>query len=113
MAERIRIAVDAMGGDYAPHEVVKGAVEAAREFTIEIVLVGQDLRMSSTVLQRLRLAGLVSGFTVNILSFYMPVTVIFIISTTPTVMCRRSMGTCMNLSLIWREMVSVFLDRPS
>jgi len=37
-----RIVVDAMGGDYAPHEVVKGAVEAAREFGIEVILVGQQ-----------------------------------------------------------------------
>ena len=34
------IAVDAMGGDYAPREVIKGAVEAAREFPIDIALVG-------------------------------------------------------------------------
>lgn len=36
-----RIVVDAMGGDYAPQEIVKGAVEAAREFGLDIVLVGQ------------------------------------------------------------------------
>jgi glycerol-3-phosphate acyltransferase PlsX len=35
------IAVDAMGGDYAPQEVVKGAVEAAREYDIAVILVGQ------------------------------------------------------------------------
>jgi glycerol-3-phosphate acyltransferase PlsX len=36
----VRIAVDAMGGDYAPEEVVKGAVQAAREPGVEIILVG-------------------------------------------------------------------------
>jgi glycerol-3-phosphate acyltransferase PlsX len=36
----LRIAVDAMGGDYAPGEVVKGAVQAARELAVEIILVG-------------------------------------------------------------------------
>jgi glycerol-3-phosphate acyltransferase PlsX len=35
------IAVDAAGGDYAPHEVVKGAIQAAHEFGIEIALVGR------------------------------------------------------------------------
>ena len=35
------IAVDAAGGDYAPHEVVKGAIKAAQEFGIEIALVGR------------------------------------------------------------------------
>ncbi len=34
------IAVDVAGGDYAPLEVVKGAIKAAQEFDVEIVLVG-------------------------------------------------------------------------
>jgi glycerol-3-phosphate acyltransferase PlsX len=38
----VRIAVDAMGGDHAPHEIVKGAVLAATEYPIEILLVGQE-----------------------------------------------------------------------
>lgn len=37
----MRIAVDAMGGDHAPDEVVRGAVDAAREFGLEIALVGR------------------------------------------------------------------------
>jgi glycerol-3-phosphate acyltransferase PlsX len=37
----MRIAVDAAGGDYAPHELVKGAIRAAEEFGIEIALVGR------------------------------------------------------------------------
>ena len=35
------IAVDAEGGDYAPHEVVKGVIKAAQEYKVEIVLVGR------------------------------------------------------------------------
>lgn len=35
-----RIALDAMGGDKAPAEIVKGAVEAAREYGIGVYLVG-------------------------------------------------------------------------
>ena len=39
----IKVAVDAMGGDYAPAEIVKGAVEVARERPqIEVILVGQE-----------------------------------------------------------------------
>jgi glycerol-3-phosphate acyltransferase PlsX len=38
----IRIAVDAMGGDNAPAEIVQGAVLAARELQVEILLVGQE-----------------------------------------------------------------------
>lgn len=41
MVRAMRIALDAMGGDHAPREVVRGAVESAREQDIEIVLVGK------------------------------------------------------------------------
>jgi len=37
----VRVAVDAMGGDYAPEEIVKGAVLAARETGTPVLLVGQ------------------------------------------------------------------------
>lgn len=38
----MRIAVDAMGGDHAPGEIVRGAVEAAISDGVETVLVGQQ-----------------------------------------------------------------------
>jgi glycerol-3-phosphate acyltransferase PlsX len=37
----MRIALDAMGGDNAPGETVAGAIQAAREYGIEVVLVGK------------------------------------------------------------------------
>lgn len=37
---RVRVAIDAMGGDNAPEEIVKGAVLAARKGDVEIFLVG-------------------------------------------------------------------------
>ncbi len=37
----MKIIVDAMGGDHAPQVVVDGAVQAARELGMEIILVGQ------------------------------------------------------------------------
>lgn len=36
----MKIAVDAMGGDNAPHAIVAGAVQAAQEFGISVILVG-------------------------------------------------------------------------
>ena len=42
------IAVDAMGGEHAPREVIKGAFEAVKEFPIDIALVG-----NKTVLEML------------------------------------------------------------
>src|SRR5712691_7788788 len=41
-SEQVRIAVDAMGGDHAPREIVKGAVLAAIEYPVEVILVGQE-----------------------------------------------------------------------
>ncbi len=38
----MRIAVDAMGGDYAPGEIVKGSVDAVIDDGIEVVLVGKE-----------------------------------------------------------------------
>ncbi len=38
--QRVRIAIDAMGGDYAPEEIVSGAVAAAEKGDVEPILVG-------------------------------------------------------------------------
>lgn len=43
MADYIKVAVDAMGGDNAPGEIVKGAVEAVKESQkVKVFLVGQE-----------------------------------------------------------------------
>src|SRR3990172_2490948 len=49
----MKIAVDAMGGDHAPGEVVRGAVQASREFHLPIVLVGRE----EMIREELRRAG--------------------------------------------------------
>jgi glycerol-3-phosphate acyltransferase PlsX len=41
----MKIAVDAMGGDNAPEEIVAGAVEAAQEYNIHVILVGYRERI--------------------------------------------------------------------
>ncbi|MDK2798410.1 MAG: phosphate acyltransferase [Clostridiales bacterium] len=38
----MKIVVDAMGGDHAPKEVIKGSVQAAKDFDIDIILVGKE-----------------------------------------------------------------------
>lgn len=38
----MKIVLDAMGGDYAPDATVEGAVMAAREFDVPVVLVGRE-----------------------------------------------------------------------
>ena len=55
-----RIAIDAMGGDYAPKAVVEGAVWAAMEYNIPIELVGK-LYDIERELDRINQEGLVVG----------------------------------------------------
>ncbi|MDH3228057.1 MAG: phosphate acyltransferase PlsX [Thermoleophilia bacterium] len=40
MTDRVTLALDAMGGDHAPHETVRGAVEYARDGGRKVILVG-------------------------------------------------------------------------
>lgn len=42
LQKEIKIAVDAMGGDNAPYEIVKGAVESVNEQKAHVILVGQQ-----------------------------------------------------------------------
>lgn len=53
----MRVAVDAMGGDYAPDEVVAGAIAAASALGVEIALVGPAARLAP-LLARSRARGL-------------------------------------------------------
>ena len=39
-ARKIRIAIDGMGGDHAPTEIVSGATRAAREMGVEVIITG-------------------------------------------------------------------------
>ena len=41
----MKIAVDAMGGDYAPEEVVLGAIEAVKAYKYDVVLVGDEKKI--------------------------------------------------------------------
>ena len=52
------IAVDAAGGDYAPHEIVKGAIKAAQEYGVEIALVGRRNVLHVLVGRSLRKPGI-------------------------------------------------------
>ncbi len=48
MAKYVNVAVDAMGGDNAPLEIVKGAVEAVNESThVKVYLAGQEAQINA------------------------------------------------------------------
>ncbi|MGB5633279.1 MAG: phosphate acyltransferase PlsX [Waterburya sp.] len=46
---RARIAVDAMGGDFAPEEIVAGAIQASAELDLDVLLVGDEQQIDSLV----------------------------------------------------------------
>jgi glycerol-3-phosphate acyltransferase PlsX len=43
----MKVALDAMGGDYAPREILLGAVAAARTLPVELILVGPSARVEA------------------------------------------------------------------
>ncbi len=50
-SSQITIAIDAMGGDYAPLEIVRGAIMAARELDLAIILTGKADEINSILQQ--------------------------------------------------------------
>ena len=54
-----RIAVDAMGGDHAPHEIVAGALWAAQEYGVALELVGKQDQIEQEI-ERIRKNGVIS-----------------------------------------------------
>ena len=48
---RARIAIDAMGGDYAPQEIVAGAIRAQAELDVDVLLVGDPQAIESSLKQ--------------------------------------------------------------
>ena len=55
---QVRIAVDATGGDFAPDEVVAGAIRAKEELGIEVLLVGDANQIAASVSQPDLLKGI-------------------------------------------------------
>ena len=45
----MKVAVDAMGSDYAPEEIIFGAVQAVKEYQCEVVLVGDEVQIKQVL----------------------------------------------------------------
>lgn len=45
----MKVAVDAMGSDYAPKEIVLGAIQAVKEYDCEVVLVGDQTQIQAVL----------------------------------------------------------------
>ena len=50
-ATRARIALDAMGGDHAPDEIIAGAIRASEELDVEVLLVGDRAQIEAYLKQ--------------------------------------------------------------
>lgn len=50
-ATRARIALDAMGGDHAPDEIIAGAIRASEELDVEVLLVGDRAQIETYLKQ--------------------------------------------------------------
>lgn len=55
---RARIAIDAMGGDHAPAEIVTGALRAREELGVEVLLVGDRQQIEAALPQQANLGQL-------------------------------------------------------
>ncbi|GAG65628.1 unnamed protein product, partial [marine sediment metagenome] len=66
------IAVDAAGGEYAPHEIVKGAVKASQEFGVDIALVGKKSILHVLAGRYLRKPGLTIIDASQVIEFHEP-----------------------------------------
>lgn len=60
----MKIAVDAMGGDYGPRVIVEGAARAVADFGVEVLLVGQRERIEAELRKLPDNLGLSSGLQI-------------------------------------------------
>ncbi|GCL39498.1 phosphate acyltransferase PlsX [Sphaerospermopsis sp. FACHB-1094] len=54
----VSIAIDAMGGDYAPAEIVAGALRAKEELGVKILLVGDQQQIEAVIPPKTNMVGL-------------------------------------------------------
>jgi glycerol-3-phosphate acyltransferase PlsX len=64
------IAVDAAGGEYAPREVVEGALKAAKEYGVEIALVGNRAILHVIAGHQLRKSGVTVVDASQVIDFH-------------------------------------------
>ena len=91
MGERMKIIIDAMGGDNAPAEIVKGAVEAQKEFGVDITLIGIEEKVRECLAQ--------FGGEVNEHISVVNATEVIDMHDEPSMACRRKKDSSMTVGL--------------
>ncbi|MEN2993726.1 MAG: phosphate acyltransferase PlsX [Thermodesulfovibrio sp.] len=56
----LRVAVDAMGGDFAPEVNILGAYEFVKDFEVEVILVGDEKKIKSFLPEKRETKGIIS-----------------------------------------------------
>jgi len=66
------IAIDAAGGEYAPHEIVKGAIKAAQDYEVDIALVGRRSMLHVLASRYLNKPGITIIEASQVIEFHEP-----------------------------------------
>ena len=66
------IAIDAAGGEYAPHEIVKGAIKAAQDYEVDIALVGRRSMLHVLASHYLKKPGITIIEASQVIEFHEP-----------------------------------------
>jgi len=66
------IAIDAAGGEYAPHEIVKGAIKAAQDYEVDIALVGRRSMLHVLASRYLKKPGITIIEASQVIEFHEP-----------------------------------------
>ena len=88
----MKIIIDAMGGDHAPLEPVRGAIQAQREFGCAVVLVGQEAAIR-TALQQDGFSSLPEGIEI------VPATQVVEIADDPSTAWRKKKDSSLTVGL--------------
>ena len=88
----MKIIVDAMGGDNAPFEIVKGSIEAAKEFGVEIILTGKTEEILKCI-EKMGLPELPKGIEIA------NATEVVEMDDDPAMICRRKSDSSMTVAL--------------
>lgn len=88
----MKIIVDAMGGDNAPFEIVKGSVEAVRELGVDIILTGKVEEILKCI-EKMGLSELPRGIEIA------NATEVVEMDDDPAMICRRKSDSSMTVAL--------------
>ncbi len=66
------IAIDAAGGEYAPHEIVKGAIKAAQDYEVDVALVGRRSMLHVLASRYLNKPGITIIEASQVIEFHEP-----------------------------------------